>query len=69
MIEQDGDFGHFVINCDECPESVEIHEDGWSGMIDALKELGWRTFKDDSGGWNHVCPACVEGWVEEGHHA
>lgn len=62
MIEQDGDFGAFVVNCDECPDSIEITEEDWHAMMRSLRAEGWRTFKDGEGGWAHVCPACVEQW-------
>ena len=60
-IKQYGD--DYEITCDGCDETIEIVADCWRDMIDAIKEEGWRTYKEN-GSWKQSCPDCVREYME-----
>lgn len=60
MIETTRD--RYIIHCDQCADVEEIETaevDGWRGMIEEIKALGWRIFKEGAD-WHHDCPSCAE---------
>ena len=62
MIEQDGYDGDiYEVSCDYCSNDIEINSGGeWLGMINKIKDLGWKIarMKDDE--WKHMCPECAK---------
>lgn len=55
----------YYVNCDFCEYQgfFEFGEDEFAGMIEEMKESGWKVFKDENDEWTHKCPDCVAGKI------
>ncbi len=61
-IERIKDHMGFNIHCDFCPSYLEVESEYFSDVVKALKEEGWKFWKNvmDGDKWNHECPLCQE---------
>lgn len=49
----------YVAECDFCSEYHETDEDDFIEAVNAIKDEGWKVFKEN-GEWKHMCPSCRE---------
>lgn len=59
MIQNERADGKFNVNCDECPEFLEVYTDDWQELMEEMKHLGWRIQKNVENEFIHLCPNCA----------
>lgn len=61
MIERNRHMGGYDVTCDFCSsEYLEMEVETFSDVINGIKDLGWRVFKDRTGEWKHECFECSQ---------
>lgn len=60
-IEHDGFNGH-VVYCDFCSNDLACPDTDYHETVAIAKSEGWKVCRDDTGGWDNVCPVCAEKW-------
>jgi len=50
----------FIVNCDSCPEYLEVDSTDFKDALKEMKFYGWKTFKKNDE-WVNQCPVCGEG--------
>lgn len=59
-IEYDRCLDAYIPTCDYCGTELEARYT-FSGAVDAKKQNGWHSFKDDkTEEWTDMCPTCQE---------
>ena len=53
-------YGKFIMQCDECDDELDPHEQ-WDDMMAEAKATDWLITKDDDDDdtWIHICKSCV----------
>lgn len=59
-IERMDDAFGFVVNCDFCSDYFEVDTEYFSEVTQAMRDNGWKYFKDEKGEWTHKCLTCVD---------
>ena len=49
----------FIVNCDSCPDYLEVDSTDFKDVLKEMKFHNWKTFKKDDE-WVNQCPACGE---------
>lgn len=58
MLEKNG-IKEFIVVCDTCGEEYDSGTREFYEMLDGLRDLGWRTYKElDT--WMHKCAECFD---------
>jgi len=48
-----------IVNCDHCPNYVEIDSVDFEYVKSELKRMEWRLQKDEHDCWINICPICA----------
>lgn len=52
-----------IPTCDICGDTLPEEYD-FSDAVQAMKDAGWKIQRNDDGEWEHFCPECREGEVD-----
>lgn len=57
--------GETTLQCDGCPDTYGPYmDDDFDVLIADARSDGWAVYKDRNG-WNHRCPNCRSGGLED----
>lgn len=51
-------YKNVVFECDECEDTFDTDTDNFEEAVKAVKDKGWRMFKNKNGDWEHYCSEC-----------
>jgi hypothetical protein len=58
-LEREGYNGPFVVECDDCHETMELDCFNFQGALAKLKSRGWKPkYNPETEEWEHLCKDC-----------